>query len=160
MTATTHTNDKSETGKSIGDGFAGVDAVMKAFQAPAAWRTMTEEGWLQFWRGQDVILTCMEEFAEGWFRRRHTATATALDTALRCCEAKTPFDIAREMLTWQMGSMQRVMEDGLSCQKCCMELAKLTPHVAPGEDAAQDVERNRSAPPRKQASTMTADKAA
>lgn len=161
MTATTNTNDKSDTGKAIGNGFVGIDAMMKALQAPTPWRTMTEEGWLQFWRGQDVVLTCMEEFAEGWFRRRHTATATALDTALRCCEAKTPLDIAREMLTWSMGSAGRIVEDGLACQKCCLELARLTPHVAPEDEAAQDADRTKSAPPRKQAAaTVAADKAA
>ncbi|MGE0563047.1 MAG: hypothetical protein AB7O50_00910 [Pseudolabrys sp.] len=140
----------NNTGTASNDGFASIDAMFRAYQMPMAWRMMNEEAWVQYWRGQDVLLTCMQEFADGWFRRRHTATATALDTALRCCEAKTPFAVAREVLTWQMGSIQRVMEDGLSCQKCCMELAKLTPHVAPDEDMTEEPVQDNAARPGKQ----------
>ena len=49
-------------------------AMMRSFRPPLPLRVMGEESWVQFWRGQDVVLTCMEEFSEGWFRRRHVAT--------------------------------------------------------------------------------------
>jgi hypothetical protein len=122
------------------DVLSGFSGMLQAFQSPAAWRLAGEGNWVQFWRGQDVILTCMETFADGWFRRRHVATETALDTALRCCGAATPFDVAREMLTWSMGSMARVMQDGLACERCCMALANLTPHTRP--EAAEPAVQN------------------
>jgi hypothetical protein len=127
-----------QDGQDVLSGFSGM---LQAFQPPAAWRLAGQGHWVQFWRGQDVILTCMETFADGWFRRRHVATETALDTALRCCAAATPLDVAREMLTWSMGSMAQVVQDGLACQRCCMALANLTPHTSPeaaAEPAAQD----------------------
>lgn len=73
-----------------------------------------------FWENQDKILDEMQEFASGWFERRHTGTHLALETAERMCRAENPVDLFREYQNWAVGALGRVMADGTACQRYCM----------------------------------------
>ena len=79
------------------------------------------KGACDFWESQDKLLDSMEAFAEGWFERRHTGTHVALEAAERMCKAQTPIDLLREYQDWASGAFQRVMADGIACQKQFME---------------------------------------
>jgi hypothetical protein len=70
-----------------------------------------------FWDIQDKVLDAMENFANGWFERRHVGTHTALEAAQRMCKAQTPVDLVREYQEWVGGAFQRVMADGFACQQ-------------------------------------------
>jgi hypothetical protein len=59
----------------------------------------------------------MENYANGWFERRHVGTHTALEAAQRMCKAQTPVDLAREYQDWISGAFQRLMADGYACQQ-------------------------------------------
>jgi hypothetical protein len=45
-----------------------------------------------FWEIQGKVLDTMENFADGWFERRHVGTRAALEVAQRMCRAQTPVD--------------------------------------------------------------------
>ena len=70
-----------------------------------------------FWNIQDRLLYIMENFADGWFERRHVGSHAALQAARRMCNARTGVDIAREYQQWVSGAFQRVMADGFACQQ-------------------------------------------
>jgi hypothetical protein len=70
-----------------------------------------------FWDIQDKALDAMQNFANGWFERRHVGTLAALEAAQRMCKAQTPVDMIREYQDWVGGAFQRVMADGVACQE-------------------------------------------
>jgi hypothetical protein len=70
-----------------------------------------------FWAVQDKVLDAMQNFANGWFERRHDGTHAALEAAQRMCKAQTPVDMVREYQDWVGGAFQRVMADGVACQE-------------------------------------------
>jgi hypothetical protein len=71
----------------------------------------------RFWTTQDRLLYIMENFADGWFERRHVGSHAALDAAQRMCNARTGVDLARESQEWVSGAFQRLMADGSACQQ-------------------------------------------
>ena len=103
----------------------GFEAMQQAFGAFAPLRAALGENSANYWRNQDKILDSMQEFARGWFERRHEAAKSALDAARCSCEANSPADVVRGFQAWMMGSMQRVAADGLACQKHLMAMAEL-----------------------------------
>jgi hypothetical protein len=70
-----------------------------------------------FWGIQSKILDSMENFANGWFERRHVGTRAALEVAQRMCKAQTPVDLVHEYQDWISSAFQRVMADGYACQQ-------------------------------------------
>lgn len=76
-----------------------------------------------FWESQEKILDAMQTFSDGWFERRYTGTDAALESAKRMCKAETPVDLLREYQDWVSGAFQRVMADGLACQRQFMTVA-------------------------------------
>src|SRR5262245_65022197 len=70
-----------------------------------------------FWDIQDKALDAMQNFANGWFERRHVGTHAALEAAQRICKAQTQVDLVREYQDWVGGAFQRVMADGVACQE-------------------------------------------
>ena len=70
-----------------------------------------------FWTIQDRLLNIMENFADGWFERRHVGSHAALDAAQRMCSVRTEVDLAREYQEWVSGAFQRLMADGSACQQ-------------------------------------------
>ena len=104
------------------DGFKAMQQAFGEF-APlnAAWGT----NWANYWRSQDKVLDSMQEFALGWFERRHEAAKSAVSAAQRSCEAHSPADVAREYQAWMTGSMQRLAADGLALQRHLMAMTEL-----------------------------------
>ena len=102
----------------------------------------------RFWSGQDQILDAMQDYAEGWFERRHAGTEAALDTAQHVIDAATPVEAMREYQKWAFGSFERIIDDGLSCQKHLLSMGGLlAPPLSPSgertepEPAAQEPRR-------------------
>ena len=69
----------------------------------------------RFWNIQDRLLYIKENFADGWFERRHVGSHAALEAAQRMCSARTGVDLAREYQEGVSGAFQRVMADGFAC---------------------------------------------
>ena len=84
-----------------------------------------EENVRYFWNIQNKILDSMENFANGWFERRHVGTRAMLEAAQRMCKAQTPVDLAREYQDWISGAFQRLMADGYACQQLVGAFAEL-----------------------------------
>jgi hypothetical protein len=89
-------------------------AMQGMMRVPAA---AVEENVRCFWNIQNKILESMENFANGWFERRHVGTRAALEAAQRMCKAQTPVDLTREYQDWISGAFQRLMADGYGCQQ-------------------------------------------
>ena len=72
---------------------------------------------------EDRLLYIKENFADGWFERRHVGSHAALEAAQRMCSARTGVDLAREYQEGVSGAFQRVMADGVACQEFVGALA-------------------------------------
>ena len=119
-----------------------------AFEPSAAFRDAVRQAATRFWSGQDQILDAMQDYAEGWFERRHAGTEAALDTAQHVIDAATPVEAMREYQKWAFGSFERIIDDGLSCQKHLLSMGGLlAPPLSPSgertepEPAAQEPRR-------------------
>jgi hypothetical protein len=113
-------------------------AVMqRAFSPTSALNEAARQNTESFWDAQDKFLKSMEEYANGWFERRHVGTNEALAATRQMCEAATPFDAMREYQKWAIGSFERAMQDGLACQKHLADMNRLG--AQPFEKAAESV---------------------
>jgi len=66
----------------------------------------------QFWKAQDGILKETEAFSKAWFKRRHEAATTALETVQTTNgNGPDPTAAMRAMVDWQQGSFQRLVDD-------------------------------------------------
>lgn len=77
-----------------------------------------------FWRSQHKVLDSMQNFAGGWFGRRHEGTRAALEATQRICAAKTPADAFSEYQAWASGALQRMATDNLALQRELMDIAE------------------------------------
>jgi hypothetical protein len=118
---------------------SGFDALQQAFGSSEPFRTAFSEHCASFWRGQDRILDSMQDFASGWFMRRHEAARTAIETAQRAGTAHSPADAMREWQTWMTGSMQRMTADGMACQKHLMAVVQCASSAAASAAHMPDV---------------------
>jgi hypothetical protein len=96
-----------------------------------------------FWDIQDKILDTMENFADGWFGRRHVGTRAALEVAQRMCKAQTPVDLVREYQDWISGAFQRVMADGYACQQFVGAFTNLS--ALPGKQETKPLQHSKAA---------------
>jgi hypothetical protein len=67
--------------------------------AALRWNTHSDalqDNMARFWNIQDRLLYIKENFADGWFERRHVGSHAALEAAQRMCSARTGVDLARE----------------------------------------------------------------
>jgi hypothetical protein len=112
------------------------ESMQQALGAFAPFRDTMGASWENYWRQQDKILGSMEEFAQGWFERRHQAARAALTATRRCYEANSPTELVREMQGWTIGTMQRMAHDGLACQAHMMKVAEVATPPAVREAAA------------------------
>jgi len=113
------------------------EAIQQAFEAFAPLRSAWDANWAIYWRSQGKILGHMQEFARGWFERRHEATKTALELTESLGEANSPNEIMQKVQAWMAGSAQRIAADGLACQKYFVALTGLSaPSTASGETPA------------------------
>jgi hypothetical protein len=55
---------------------------------------------VKFWENQETALAGLQEFADGWFVRRHKGMQLALEVAKHIGDAETPSDILREYQNW------------------------------------------------------------
>ncbi|MCC6948069.1 MAG: hypothetical protein IT539_09925 [Bradyrhizobiaceae bacterium] len=110
--------------------------MQRTFPASQAFNVAARQNATSFWSVQQKLLECMEEFAEGWFERRHDGARSALAAASEMAKAETPFDAMREYQKWAVGSFERVVQDGIACQKQWMEYGRLA--VQPIAQAAEN----------------------
>ncbi|MEX0591198.1 MAG: hypothetical protein WD207_08925 [Xanthobacteraceae bacterium] len=99
--------------------------MQRTFTPSFAFGPVARENAAGFWASQAKILASMEDYANGWFERRHAGTEEALASARQICDAATPFDAVREYQKWAIGSVERVIKDGLACQQQLIELGRL-----------------------------------
>lgn len=92
----------------------------------------------RFWAAQDQMLNAMQEFAEGWLQRRHEGTRAAAEVAQRMCRAENPVELLKEQQEWMTGMIQRLMADGVACQKEWVLITSLA--VQPLNGAGKDAE--------------------
>jgi hypothetical protein len=111
--------------------------MQRVIPASSALNAATRQNAANFWEAQEKLLGCMEEFTSGWFQRRHVGTQSALESARDICSAESPFDALREYQKWAIGSFERVMRDGLACQKQLIEIGRLS--AQPIAQAAENV---------------------
>jgi hypothetical protein len=101
----------------------------------ASWPRVNEAAAQQvqtFWKNQEKILGSLQELSQSWFERRRAATQTAVDTAQGLTDAKSPVDVFQGMQGWFIGSANRLMADGLACQKHLINVAEAcAAHIPP-----------------------------
>lgn len=118
-------------------------AIQSLFEPSSTALKALGENAKRFWAAQDQMLDAMQEFTEGWLRRRHEGTRAAARAARNMCEAESTVDILREQQEWMGGVLQRLMADGVACQKEWMLISGLA--VQPFDGAEQATE---TPPPR------------
>lgn len=101
------------------------DAMQAALMPMAASPDALRANASSFWHNQDKLLDSMQDFAAGWFERRHTGTRQALDAAQCICTARNPADAIREYQTWLAGAVDRSMKDCLAMQRLFASLDPL-----------------------------------
>jgi hypothetical protein len=124
-----------------------IEALQRMFLWNGAMQEGMRRGASAFWQNQDVILTSMEDLAEGWFERRRRGVEAALEAAQRMCACKTPAELAQEYQVWAMGACERIFADGLACQQHAMTVGGLVAAslpAAPEEAAAAPAARPKS----------------
>lgn len=97
-----------------------MNAMQRMLALPSTLSGPVRENACAFWENQDKILDELQEFANGWFERRHTGTHQALEAAERMCQAENPVDLIREYQNWASGAFGRVIADGMACQRYAM----------------------------------------
>src|SRR5262245_49025282 len=93
--------DFSEQWKSMQSMFLPTSALSESFRENAR----------RFWESQDKILDNMQAFTNSWFDHRHTGTHSAQD------RTETMADLIQAYQDWAKGAFERIMADGLSCQR-------------------------------------------
>lgn len=90
----------------------------------------------QFWHAQDRILDEIERFSSGWFKRRQDATQSMIDAGRRLASEgqADPADVIREIIDWQVHSMERLAEDA----RDCTEMFSRCTGAFTGNEAAAD----------------------
>ena len=78
---------------------------------------------VKFWENQETALEGLQEFADGWFARRHKGMQAALEVAKHIGDAETPSDILREYQNWLTREMELLAEDGKACQQQVLRAA-------------------------------------
>ena len=93
----------------------------------------------QFWQAQDKMLCDVEAFSKNWFARRHTATQTALDTAIDVTAEvrQHPSEAISALSDWQRQSMERVIADFQDWVDLC---SRCVAHVVSAEIEAEKEE--------------------
>ncbi len=104
---------------------APLETMRKVFAPPPATLDAVEQGAARFWFIQDRVLDAMQEFTEGWIKRRHDGAQAAAQSTQRLCRAQNPLEFVREQQEWFAGAAQRLATDGAECQKQWAQVASL-----------------------------------
>jgi hypothetical protein len=108
------------------------------FQPSSSLRDATRQTATSFWNGQDQILNTMQEYANTWFERRHIGAHDALNISQQIADAATPIEAIREYQKWAMGCFERMMHDGLECQKQLLSIGSLlSPPLSPSSERTE-----------------------
>lgn len=85
------------------------DAIQKMMSLSPAFGPQS----MHFWKAQDQYLQEAEKFSTAWFKRRHDATQTALETAKQFANGEVPSskDAMSALSEWQAHSIERLTED-------------------------------------------------
>lgn len=87
-------------------------------EMPALWNNDSTRAFAcKFWEGQSRLLDNMQEFASGWFDRRHVGTQAALEAVQKACEAKNPADTLACYQEWAAGAASRILDDQVAYQQ-------------------------------------------
>jgi hypothetical protein len=101
------------------------EIMQRGFLPSARIRDAARANAAEFWNAQEKILEAMENQASHWFQRRHAGAQAALTTAQQMCQADTQLDALREYQKWAAGAFERLMQDGLECQKQMLAMSRL-----------------------------------
>ena len=108
------------------------------FWPSAGFREAMRQAATHYWDGQEQMLHTMEEYANGWLERRQTGVQEALNASQQMIDAETPIEAMREYQKWALGSFERTVNDGLSCQKHLMSMgALLAPPLSPSTERTE-----------------------
>jgi hypothetical protein len=112
--------------------------MQSGFEQSSGFRDTIGQAAVKFWGGQEQLLDAMQEYANAWLERRHTSVNEALNTSQQMIEAESPVEAVREFQKWAIGSFERTIEDGLSCQKHLMSMgALLAPPLSPSAERTE-----------------------
>jgi hypothetical protein len=89
---------------------------------------------VKFWENQETVLEGLQEFADGWFARRHKGMQAALEAAKHIGDADTPSDILREYQNWLTREMELLAEDGKAYQQ---QVLRAGAHLSARPEAPQ-----------------------
>lgn len=87
--------------------------VLKSMQGMMSMNSVVTPQIEQFWKAQDHLLSEAEEYSRLWFKRRHEAARTALQTAREATfgDNPDPSKTMQAVAEWQRHSMERMVED-------------------------------------------------
>ena len=108
-------------------------SMQKMFLSTSLFSESFRENTRRFWENQDKILDNMQAFTNSWFDHRHTGTHSAQDAAERMCRTETIADLVQAYQDWAKGAFERIMADGLACQRQIIAAtdALSSPPIAP-----------------------------
>jgi hypothetical protein len=108
-------------------------SMQKMFLSTSLFSESFRENTRRFWENQDKILDNMQAFTNSWFDHRHTGTHSAQDAAERMCRTETIADLVQAYQDWAKGAFERIMADGLACQRQIIAAtgALSSPSIAP-----------------------------
>jgi hypothetical protein len=103
-----------------------------AFEPSSGVRESMQQAATNFWNGQEQVLSAMHEYANAWFERRQAGVSDALEASEQMTKAATPVEAFREYQKWAVASLERTIDDGVSCQKQLLLMGSLlAPSISP-----------------------------
>lgn len=108
------------------------------FQPATLFAGIMQENARSFWTRQTDILNEMQAFSEGWFERRQAGTRAALEAFECMYAAKMPTEWLSAYQKWLIGTVERLMADGLACENEMRKLSEvIAPSLVPSTDQGQ-----------------------
>ncbi|HLL26781.1 MAG TPA: hypothetical protein VKT73_03905 [Xanthobacteraceae bacterium] len=108
------------------------------FESSSAFRNAMGQAAVNFWNGQDQIINAMEDYVNACFERRQAGVQDALHASQQMIEAESPVEALRECQKWAMGSIERMVDDGISCQKHLLSMSTLlAPPLSPSGERTE-----------------------
>jgi hypothetical protein len=111
----------------------------------------------RFWSGQEHVLDAIDDYTNTWLERRRSGVHEALVAAQQIADAATPAEALHEYQRWAIGAMERLVHDGLACQKHWLSVgALMAPPLSPFGEKADADERVAEEPKRRSPSRVAA----
>lgn len=103
----------------------------QAQQTQNAMRQAMGDNSTAFWTSQDKALdamqeysNCMQDFAKGWFARRHEGANAAMNASRRMLRAQNPSEAISEYRNWLKGALDRTIADAEALQSQISHIAE------------------------------------